>query len=206
MTKTKNSTTASDPRLGYFDRHAAGWDDAADRIARTLARLDACRELLALAPGEAVLEVGCGTGQITGWLARAVAPGRVLAVDFAGQMVRRARAKGIDADFSVLDICAAAPPGGPFDLALCFHSFPHFRDRPAALSHLAGVLRRGGRLLIMHVAGRDRVNAMHAGFGGPVADDRLPDAGEWPALLAPAGLALDELIDRDDLFFLRACK
>jgi len=203
--KKPGKSVTTDPRVAYFDRCAANWDGEPERLARTNRRLEECRGLLALRAGESVLEVGCGTGQITGWLCAAVGPGKVLGVDFSAEMLARARAKHLPAEFRLLDICAEVPPGA-FDVALCFHAFPHFRDKPAALENLAGALTPAGRLIVMHLAGRDRLNAMHTGFGGAVASDHVPAADAWPALLAPAGLEMTELIDRDELFFLRAVR
>jgi len=74
--------------------------------------------------------VGCGTGQITGWLAARVKPGRVMAADFSPAMLAQARGRGLHADFVLLDICRDGPVRRRFDVVLCFHSFLHFRDPP----------------------------------------------------------------------------
>lgn len=195
---------ADDPRRAYFDQQAPAWDRSGPDPAATLRRMDALAERLALRPGEDLLEVGCGTGQLTGWLVGRVRPGRVTAVDFAPAMLERARARGVDAAFRLLDICREPPGEAAFDVAFCFHAFPHFRDPAAALRHLRRALRPTGRLLIVHLAGSAALNAFHAQLGGPVGRDRLPPAPEWPALLAPAGLRLDHVVDRDDLFLLTA--
>jgi len=160
-----------------------------------------------LQPGDRLLEVGCGTGQITGWLAECVRPGRVMAVDFAPAMLAAARAKGIDAEFVESDICRERPAGraaGPFDVALCFHSFPHFRDQPAALRNLAACLKPSGRLLVMHLAGSSQINHFHASVEGAVSGDVLPAGAQWGPLLSAAELKQTRLIDRGDLFFLEA--
>lgn len=44
-----------------------------------------------LAGDETVLDAGCGTGQITAWIAQALPRGRVLALDISTGMVRQAR-------------------------------------------------------------------------------------------------------------------
>ncbi|MFA5203841.1 MAG: class I SAM-dependent methyltransferase [Lentisphaeria bacterium] len=197
---------ATDPRLGFFDRLAGTWDQEEPSAAAMTAGLAAHAARLALRPGNALLEVGCGTGKTTGWLAQQVAPGgRVLAVDFAPAMIARAREKALPAEFRCLDICAETPESAAFDLALCFHSFPHFRDQPAALRHLAAALRPGGRLVVMHLSGSARINAFHANLSGAVRHDLLPQGeAAWLPLLAAAGLRLEQLTDQDPLFFLSA--
>ena len=206
MTDKKNprEIVTDDPRVGYFDRCAEGWDSDVQKVRRTLERLERCRGLLGFRGGQDVLEVGCGTGQITGWLAGQVAPGRVVGIDFSAQMLARAQAKSLPAEFRLLDICSTPAGEAAFDVAFCFHSFPHSRDKPAALANLAASLKPRGRLLVMHLAGSRQVNAMHSGFGGAVGQDHLPAAEDWPGLLGRAGFELVELIDREDLFLLHA--
>ncbi len=195
---------APDPRIAFFDNLAGRWDSDGQSPAETVARVAVLAEHLAIRSGEAVLEVGCGTGQLTGWLAEQAAPGTVVAVDFAPAMIAQAQAKAIPAEFRVTDVCRDDLGADRFDLVLCFHSFPHFRDQPAALRNLARALKPGGRLLVMHLSGSEAINAFHSGVGGAVSGDHLPNADAWPALLASAGLRLVSLIDRDDLFLLRA--
>ena len=198
--------TVSDPRIAFFDALASEWDSEEPSAATMAAAMERNAELLSLQPGAAMLEVGCGTGKTTAWLAGRVAPARVTAIDFAPAMVARARAKGIDADFACMDVCRDSPGRDRYDVILCFHSFPHFRDKPAALRGFARALKPDGRLIVMHLAGSEHINRFHASVDGPVRGDVLPTATEWTALLRRAGLAQTKLIDRDDLFFLEAVR
>jgi len=207
ITQIQNSVPGSrgsesaDPRVGFFNELAPRWDRECSDPAGTLARLGVLAERLRLRPGQDVLELGCGTGQITGWLADRVRPGRVVAADFAPSMLDQARARGQEANVQLLDICRE-PAGARFDVVLCFNAFPHFRDKAAALRNIAASLKLGGRLLILHLSGRAKLNAFHQGLREPVCHDLLPDAGAWPGLLGRAGLRCVELADQDDLFLL----
>ncbi len=194
----------SDPRIGFFDALAANWDNELPSSQAMTDRLSQHVGLLALKPGMSLLEVGCGTGKTTAWLAAQVAPGRVKAIDFSPEMIARAMAKGIDADFACLDVCRDNLGRDRYDVILCLHSFPHFRDQAAALWNLAQALKPGGRLIVMHLAGSDHINHFHAGIDGAVNGDLLPVGEEWKALLRDAGLLQAMLIDREDLFFLEA--
>ena len=194
----------TDPRISFFDDHAPRWEQDAEANARTLKRLTALQPRLGLRPNMNVLEIGCGTGLVTGWLVNCVRPGRVLAVDFSPAMLAQAQAKGLAAEFRCLDICHETPEAAAFDVAFCFHVFPHFRDQLAALRHLAAALRPGGRLLVLHLAGSAQINTFHQGLDGPVCQDRLPPATTWPVLLQTAGLQLLGCDDQPDLFLLVA--
>jgi ubiquinone/menaquinone biosynthesis C-methylase UbiE len=194
----------TDPRLVFFDALAPNWDNEEPSSKVMAARLGQHAGLLSLQPGQSLLEVGCGTGKTTAWLAAQVAPGRVTAIDFAPEMIVRAQAKGIDADFRCLDVCCDDLGRAGYDVILCFHSFPHFRDQAAALRNFARALKPTGQLIVMHLAGSGRINHFHAGVDGPVTQDVLPVGDEWQPLLSQAGLKQTKLIDREDLFFLEA--
>jgi ubiquinone/menaquinone biosynthesis C-methylase UbiE len=199
----KTTAPPSDPRIAFFDCLAATWDDEEQDPAETIRRLESLHDLLALRPGEDLLEVGCGTGQLTGWLAERVRPGRVTAIDFAPEMIRKATSKG-GGVFRVADVCRDDLGKEEFDVALCFHSFPHFRDQPAALRNLAHCLKPGGRLIVLHLKSRAEINAFHHHVGGPVGGDFLPADDAWKQWLAAASLKAAEIIDDPEFFFLRA--
>lgn len=194
----------NDPRIDFFNDLAAGWDDEYPARDSMVQGLIHWQRLLNLQPETALLEVGCGTGKTTGWLADQVKPGRVTAVDFSPRMIERAHAKHPETDFLCLDICCDTPGRDCFDVVLCLHSFPHFRDQAAALRHCATALIPTGRLIVMHLAGSDHINTFHAQLEGAVQNDVLPVGDQWTPLLSQAGLRQTQLIDQKDLFFLEA--
>jgi ubiquinone/menaquinone biosynthesis C-methylase UbiE len=142
---------------------------------------------------------------MTGWLADRVRPGRVVAIDFSKAMIQKAATKG-GGEFRVADVCHDDLGQAEFDIALCFHSFPHFRDQAAALINLARCLKPGGRLIVMHLRGRDAINAFHTSVGGAVGTDLLPDDGTFDTIIADAGMTIVNRIDQRDLFYLKAVK
>ena len=136
-----------------------GWDLAADAYAQHWHGLLAgvqgeLMALAALAPGEAVLDVACGTGVLAVAAAQAVRPaGRVLGVDLADAMVRasgqRAQDLGLGhATFARMDAERLALPDAGFDVALCVLGLMYVPDPDAALRELHRVLRPGGRAVL----------------------------------------------------------
>jgi demethylmenaquinone methyltransferase/2-methoxy-6-polyprenyl-1,4-benzoquinol methylase len=190
--------------VAFFDRLAPAWDGDPGEVANNLRRLEALRDSLGLAAGLDLLKVGCGTGRITGWLLDAARPGRVVAVDFSPAMLARGRVRGVEAEFRLLDICEEFTMAEQFDVALCFQSFPHFRDKLRALKNLRRRLRSGGELIILHLQGSAELNAFHGQLSHPVCHDHLPPPHLWPDLLARCGFRLGSLTDRPDLFLLKA--
>lgn len=125
-------------------------------------------EPIRLQPGEAVLDVGCGTGSLAMAASRQVTPnGTVHGVDPSPAMIARARhkARKASADVTFEDGTAESLPypDASFDVVLStvmLHHVPR-KARPRAVREMRRVLRAGGRLLIIDfVAG--------AG-GGPIA-------------------------------------
>ncbi|MCB9779634.1 MAG: class I SAM-dependent methyltransferase [Alphaproteobacteria bacterium] len=103
-------------------------------------------------PGGRALELGCGTGTNSRFLA--ASGWQVVAVDLAPTAIARARAgsEGHDIHFANADILAE--PGadsplqaGPFDLVFdrgCFHCFEAPADQALFARRVAGALRVGG--------------------------------------------------------------
>ncbi len=193
-----------DPRITFFDKQAASWDDRAPSTAEVEEQLDEVAPLLQLEAGQSMLEAGCGTGKATAWLARMVAPGTVTAVDFSTQMLVRAEQKDIAAEFLCVDVCSETLAPRLFDVVLCLHSFPHFRDPDAALRHFRACVKPSGRLIVLHLCSSGRVNRCHERIGGAIAMDHMPHTFEWESLLANQGFSPLTHIDRDCLFFLDA--
>lgn len=198
------AAAGTDPRIAFFDRHAPTWDATGPDPAATLRRLRELNRQLGFHSGQNLLEAGCGTGQITGWLVETVRPGRVVAADFSPAMLARARQRGLDAEFREWDVCQEWPAKERFDVVFCFNAFAHFRDKPAALRHIAPLLEPTAVLVVLHLSGSAKLNAFHGSLGEPVCLDLLPRQEAWGALLAGAGLRLASLTDQDDLFLLKA--
>ena len=128
------------------------------------------------APGERVLDVGCGTGYLTKRMARAVTPGGALVgIDPSEPMVAFAtRTAPPVCSFHVAGAEAIPEPDGSFDLvvsSLAVHHIPaHLR--PAAFREMHRVLRPGGRLLIADL--RPAGSRLSAAFSAhKVADDTV---------------------------------
>ncbi len=191
---------------GFFNQRAAAWDERAAEKDR--ARLEAMVERLGLKPGSAVLDVGTGTGVLLPFILERVGPGaRIIALDFAIEMLKVARSKGI---VGAID-CVCADVGHlpiadqVVDGVVCYSSLPHFPDKPRALTECFRILKSGGTIAICHTAGRVAVNAIHLKIP-EVRDDLVPDGPEMERMLARAGFENIDIADRPDSYLARAVK
>jgi SAM-dependent methyltransferase len=103
-----------------------------------------------VAPGEAVLDVGCGCGQSTLQLADKVGPGgSVTGIDVSRVMLERARSRAAGRDnvrFEAADAQTAALPKAGFDLVFSRFGVMFFADPVAAFANLRSSLKPGGRV------------------------------------------------------------
>lgn len=155
---------------------------AYDRLARwydliTLGQEDAAREaaieLLALQPGEHVLEVGFGTGRALAPMARAVASqGLACGVDLSPAMARlakrrlRARKDGAQVHLACGDMVRLPFATGAFNALFLSFTLELLEtdEMPAALAECHRVLRRDGRLgavCLSSEAGQPAINRLY---------------------------------------------
>ena len=132
------------------------WARDADRLDAAFRPLtDALVQHAAVRPGERVLDVGCGCGDLTGRLAEQAGPeGAVLAVDVSHPMLERARARTPTegrAPITWEQADAAALPCATlgYDVLASRFGVMFFADPLAAFRHLRLSLRPGGRLVML---------------------------------------------------------
>ncbi|MDJ0385777.1 class I SAM-dependent methyltransferase [Streptomyces sp. G-G2] len=174
---------------------AAYWDaryQESDRIWSGRANTVLVREIAGVTPGRA-LDLGCGEGGDTVWLARQ--GWRVTATDISGVALERTAAHAAEAGVADRVDCrrhdlTESFPAGEFDLvSACFlHSFGDF-PRERILRTAARAVAPGGVLLIVGHAGwahwQENVHP-EVRFPTPdevVAELELPE-GAWEVLLA----------------------
>jgi len=171
----------------YFNRRAAVWDETVAENDEV--KLELMAERLNIRLGSLVLDVGTGTGVFIPFLLSKIgSSGKVVALDIAEEMLRRARAKGFNGVVAYLnaDVANMPLPDETFDAIVCYSSFPHFQDKAKALGEIYRVTKSGGNLFICHTSSRDNINEIHNGIP-EVENDLIPDAAEMQIMLAKAG-------------------
>lgn len=106
----------------------------------------------ALQPGEKVLDIGCGSGQLSRQAATQVGPdGKVTGVDIAERLVDLAqqRAGGPHESYQVGDAQVLALPEAAFDVVISRFGVMFFEDPVAAFTNLRRATAPGGRLSVV---------------------------------------------------------
>ncbi|HSZ69143.1 MAG TPA: ubiquinone/menaquinone biosynthesis methyltransferase [Solirubrobacteraceae bacterium] len=141
-------------------------------------------DLARVGPGDRVLDVATGTGDLALELARRVAPGgEVLGSDFSEGMLARARAKADGAvRFEWGDALALPYPDDSFDAATVGFGARNFSDLPRGLAEMARVVRPGGRVLVLEFTTPTRPPLSH--FYGLWFDRVVPRLGALVGAIA----------------------
>jgi len=150
-------------------------------------------------PGEFILDLGCGDGQLT--LEIMASGARVIGLDASEEMVEAARARGVDAfvaDAQALDLDSQGGRFGQFDAAFSNAALHWMLDPDAVASGVFSVLKAGGRFVgemggfgnLAALRGALRAELVARGYPVPAEDPQwYPSAEEFTRLYACAGFA-----------------
>jgi SAM-dependent methyltransferase len=184
-----------------FDAQTSARTEANYRTPEMVAQRRATREMLALRPGEAVLDVGVGPGFLAAEMAEEVGPrGRVCGVDVSDAMLALAARRDAPVELARGDALSLPFADATFDALVSTQVYEYVADMPAALAEARRVLRPGGRLLILdtdwdsivwHSRDRDRMQRVLERWNAHLADPYLPR--RLPKLLRDAGLDLEQV-------------
>jgi len=184
----------------FFDSLALKWDSFHD-LKVLGAQLDSGLDKFGVAPDEHVLDVGCGTGNLTSAIIRRLdSMGRVTAVDVSQVMIEKARSK-VD-DTRITWHCDAVGnldfPPATFDRIICYSVWPHLTDAKQIGAIFLKWLKPGGKLHIWHTISRNAVNKIHSEASAAVNDHLLAPAEQTASLLEQAGYFIEEKRDDED--------
>ena len=195
-------------KQAFFDGIASKWDGWED-MATLTDRLNAGFRRLNVSADETVMDVGCGTGNLTATLLPLLGPdGRVVAVDISREMLALARQKIHDdrATWHQADAASVPAPTGAIDRIICCSVWPHFDDVDGTVQELKRLLRPDGFLHVWHLISRDAVNQIHASAGEAVHGDVLAPATDTAAQLKRHGFDILEVVDDDHQYLVSARK
>lgn len=167
-------------------------NEAALRLERSYMTPDIVRQrevtldLLALRPGERVVDIGSGPGFLCDSMAEVVGPqGQVVGLDISNDLLASARRRNSRPHLSYKhsDATALDVPDAAFDVAVSTQVFEYVPDCDRALREMHRVVKPGGRAMLVATdwdgvvwrsSDRARMRAMLDAWEAHCADPRLP--------------------------------
>jgi trans-aconitate methyltransferase len=149
-------------------------------------------------PGERILDVGCGSGQLTREIAEAGA--EVTGIDASPEMIAAARENFPELRFEISDV-AALPFVNEFDGVFSNASLHWVTDQQGAIAAIARSLKQGGRF-VFEMGGHGNIHAVWEALQQALKElgiedpDKLlpwhfPKLGDYARLLESQGLRVD---------------
>lgn len=176
-------------RKHYFDKLSPRWDEMID-MSRVLFRLRLGLAHLGIGFNEHILDLGCGTGNLSLCLLEILgSPGRIHAVDISQGMLEYAKRKLTDPRVRFHRAAAEELPleSSSLDRVICFSTWPHITEPDRTFDELHRVLKANGCLHIWHIDSRETINSIHTKAGEAVTSD----------LLQPASLLAEAMVKHD---------
>ena len=155
-------------------------------------------ELLEPRAGEKILDLGCGSGQLTSKIAESGA--EMIGLDRSEEMIVEARRNFPSLKFEIGD-AAGFTVGVPFDAVFSNAALHWVKDADGAAASVARALRPGGRF-VLEMGGKGNTQSVLDAIGevaGPVETPwYFPSVGEYTSLLERRGfeIAFATLFDR----------
>lgn len=149
--------------LTFFNAIAPKWDSM--EVKSTPEKVKELLDIVGVAPGSDILDLGTGTGVLLPYLSRLTGEkGTVVGVDFSEGMLAEARRKfsGLgNVLFSRLDFEEEREPWR-YDLIMMYCVYPHLSRPESTIKRLASEnLKQGGRIVIGFPADEKYINHIH---------------------------------------------
>jgi len=185
----------------YFNSLAEKWDKIMPVFSDEKFRMHLSE--LKISSDDRILDIGAGTGILRRHLInQGVKFKNIVAIDIAEQMLKNYRMKFSehmnlvcsDAHYISLHNCS-------FDKIICFSAFPHFKDKKKVLEEFRRLLKKEGKILILHFDSSSDLNSMHGKYGTVVEKDLLPDINELKKIICDMGFIQIRLTEKKGLYF-----
>lgn len=144
----------------FFNGLAENWRKSGGLDGQTI---DSLFENVNLPDCGRVLDAGCGTGVIDGYLLTKCRT--VDAVDISEKMIEKARLKNPDVNYFIADFYEFTS-AEPYDCIVVFDAYPHFIDKDAFAAKANSLLNEDGTLWVIFDESRERINGYHSGHAG----------------------------------------
>lgn len=176
-------------KIEFFNSIAERWDNSID-IEELKKRLREKLRLFGIKPDDKVVDIGCGTGNLTSVILEFLSEyGDIYAVDNAEKMLLMAKCKIGNKSVKWFN-CSAEQmdlSDNWADHIFCYSVWPHFDKPENVIKEIRRILKRGGRLYIWHTISRNCVNKIHKSVSKVTRSDILIPARDLASFLKSYG-------------------
>lgn len=142
----------------YFDSLASNWDDHHHN--HDIKKLERIADIMDIKPGQKVIDIACGTGIMFPFILDKN-PSELVGIDLSEQMLKMANEKFNDSRLRTVAVDILNFDETGFDRAILYNAYPHLEDKEGLSKKLYYLLAPGGRFVVAHSAGKDKINAVH---------------------------------------------
>ncbi len=192
----------------FFNSIAPKWDSL-ENLESLQIRFQNGLKRFGLHHDEHVLDVGCGTGNLTAAILRQLSQeGRITAVDISIRMIEIAQIKIKDSRIQWIcnPVENMATFKNVFDRVICYSVWPHLINTGIAARSIQSMLKSGGKLHVWHLKSREAINKIHTEASKTTHDHLLRPAHQTAALLEQYGFIIEETLDDNSEYLVSARK
>ncbi len=108
-----------------------------------------------------ILDVGCGTGQLLRDIQQFEGYNlQLYGIDFSKEMIERGKTLGGDINYQQLKVEELEKIKDTFDIVICTHSFPYYKEQRVVLQQFRRLLKEDGNLLMAQASQNDFYDAL----------------------------------------------
>ena len=185
----------------FFNKLAPTWDQ--NEVRSTSERINHILDLLDIREGDAILDLGTGTGVLLPYLAQRIGKnGTITAVDYSTGMIEQAEKKyqnlNPKPEFLVVDF-ETENISGEYDRIILYCVYPHLHQPIDTIKWLGKVnLKKNGMITVAFPSGPDFINNIHREKHSD--SDILPSAHELASFFRSQGLNAEVASATDDAY------
>jgi len=152
---------------------------------------------------DVVLDVGSGTGILIPNI-REYGPSKIYACDLSEKMLEQLSKNYPEVETIMADVKDLELADSSIDVVFINACYPNIAGKAGAFETIAGMMKKGGRMVISHPLGKEFVKILKQNAPYPL--DEFPDLSEAENLFGPFGFNICKFVDEPELYILSAVK
>ncbi|MBV7275213.1 class I SAM-dependent methyltransferase [Clostridiaceae bacterium UIB06] len=183
----------------FFDNMAEKWDSICCHPGE---KIKYVFDKINLEKGSSVLDIGSGTGIIIPYIEKEIGmEGKLTALDVSEKMIEISKKKNNynNLNFAVEDFYLYSC-SEKYDCIIAYSCYPHFTDSKAFFEKAYSLLKVGGKIIIAHVEGRDKINSRHNEIDHKIDSNTLDEVEITLSIMRKANLEIIYAEDSEEYY------